>query len=114
MPLDSVDYLDNYRDDRAEPPEAFYVEALPCESCGAPTFLDRTWNAEYELWIAQDCGCNAPSVPLPACMIRVLEAAQTVGQLCDSVKAHRLACPVCSGVIAIRKPAPTVTHKEAA
>lgn len=99
MAIDSIDYLDNYDADRHEPPEAFYTEALPCESCGEPTSLERVWNAEHELWIAQDCGCNSPDVPLPACMIAVLEAATTVGHLCDSVKAHRKSCPVCSGVV---------------
>ena len=111
--MDSIDYLDNYDADRQEPPEAFYTEALLCESCGAPTFLDRVWNAEHELWIAQDCSCNTPDVPLAPCMIRVLEAAQTVGQLCDSVKAHRKSCPVCSGVVELPK-AKKLDEREAA
>jgi hypothetical protein len=93
---------------------SFYTEALPCESCGQPTELPRVWNPEHELWIAEDCGCTAPDVPLPACMIAVLEAATTVGQLCESVRSHRQSCPVCSGVLEMpRKPEP-VEHKEAA
>lgn len=96
-------------------PDPFFVEAEPCESCGEPTSKQRVWNAEHELWVAQDCSCNAPDVPLPACMIAVLEAATTVGQLCDSVKAHRKSCPVCSGVVEIpRKSDEPVEHKEAA
>jgi hypothetical protein len=84
------------RDEDGYPtPEPFYTEAEPCESCGSPTHAPRVWNAEYELWIAIDCSCNAPDTPLPACIIAVLEAAQTVGELCDSVKAHLLICPVC-------------------
>lgn len=110
---DSIDWVDCY-EGRDEPPQAFYVEALPCESCGNPTYLDRIWNTEHEIWIAQDCGCNAPSVPLPACMIAVLEAAKTVGQLCDSVRQHRAQCPVCSGVVEIPRSDEPVEHKEAA
>ncbi len=75
-------------------PEPFFTEALPCESCGAPV-SERTWNQEHEIWIGTDCSCNAPNQPLPACMIAVIEAARTVGELCDSVKQHRQTCPVC-------------------
>jgi hypothetical protein len=92
--------------------EPFYAEALPCESCGHPTHLARVWNAEHELWIAIDCSCNAaPDVPLPACMIQVMEAAQTVGELCDSVKAHLRICPVCSpSLLPERKPVESETE----
>ena len=82
---------DGYPDD----PKPFYTEALPCESCGHPTFQGRVWNAEHEIWIAIDCSCNAPDQPLPACMIEVYRNAQTVGQMMDDIKAHRQTCPVC-------------------
>lgn len=75
-------------------PEAFFTESLPCESCGAPV-SERTWNAEHELWVGSDCSCNAPDLPVPQCLIAVLESAKTVGELCDSVRAHKLECAVC-------------------
>jgi hypothetical protein len=94
-----------------EEPRAFYAEAQPCESCGHPTYLPRVWDAEYELWIGTDCSCYAPSQPIPACMIAVLEAAQTVAELMDNCKAHRLVCPVC-GPTPLRKDAQSESPKE--
>jgi hypothetical protein len=79
------------------PAEPFFAISLPCESCGAPV-SERTWNAEHELWIGTDCSCNTPDYPIPACLIAVYEAARTVGELCDSARAHRLTCPVCGPV----------------
>lgn len=75
----------------------FFTEAQPCESCGAPVST-REWNPEHELWVGTQgqCSCTAPDEPIPACMIEVLEAAQTVGQLMDTCKAHRDRCPVCN------------------
>lgn len=73
----------------------FFTESLPCESCGAPVST-REWNSEHELWVGVDCSCSAPDEPIPACMVQVLEAAQTVSELCDSVKQHRAHCPVCN------------------
>ena len=83
-------------------PEAFFTEALPCESCGSPV-SNREWNAEHELWLGLDCSCSAPDQPIPECLIAVLEAARTVWELCDSVKAHKLTCPVCGPVQLVRK-----------
>lgn len=74
----------------------FYTEALPCESCGTPTYQERQWNPEHELWVAVDCSCNTPTEPLSACLIAVFESAHTVGELLDSAQQHRQTCPVCS------------------
>jgi hypothetical protein len=91
--------------------DAFFTEALPCESCGQPV-QSRKWNPEYELWIGTDCSCQAPDQPIPECMIAVLEAAQTVIQLCESVHAHKLTCSVCGPVQLPRKPAAGETDSE--
>jgi hypothetical protein len=84
--------------------QPFFTEAEPCESCGSPV-SNRVWNAEHEIWIGTDCSCSAPDLPIPACLIAVYEAAQTVGELCDSARAHRLTCPVCGPTrLPVRKP----------
>jgi hypothetical protein len=102
------------RDEDGYPePKPFYTEAEPCESCGHPTYEARVWNQEHELWIAVDCSCNAPDQPIPACMIEVYEAAQTVGELCDAAKEHRQTCPVCGPrVLLERKPVESETEAE--
>lgn len=76
--------------------EAFFTEAEPCESCGKPTYRQREWNVEHELWVAVDCSCSIPDEPIAPCLIAVLEAAKTVGQLMDSCKAHLRVCRVCN------------------
>jgi hypothetical protein len=89
---------------RLEPePEAFYVQALPCEACGRPA-TERVWNAEFELWIGLDCQCATAELPIePRCMVeyRIVMLAEALGELSASVRAHRLTCPVCNGT---RKP----------
>jgi hypothetical protein len=92
--------------------QPFFTEALPCESCGAPV-SSRTWNAEHEIWIGSDCCCNAPDLPIPACLIAVYEASRTVGELLDSARAHRLTCPVC-GPVELPVKAPAEIEEEAA
>lgn len=91
---------------------AFWTEALPCESCGEPTYQTRQWNAEYELWIAVDCSCSVPVPEMPVCdrQRQIVETAQTVGELLDRIKEHRQTCPVC-GPVPIR---PAWTESEAA
>jgi hypothetical protein len=91
----------NFR--RSREPEPFYAEALPCEACGRPA-TKRVWNAEFELWIGLDCQCATAELPIePRCMVeyRIVLAAEALGELSASVRAHRLTCPVCNGT---RKP----------
>ena len=89
---------------RLEPePEAFYVQALPCEACGRPA-TELVWNAEFELWIGVDGRCATAELPIePRCMVeyQIVIAAEALGELSNSVKAHRMACSVCNGT---RKP----------
>ena len=83
-----------YRDEYGNP-EAFYTEAQPCESCGEPTSRPRVWNAEYDLWVAVDCTCNAPSVPTCPALIPLLERANTVREVCRVIRQHRATCSLC-------------------
>ena len=76
-------------------PEAFYTEAQPCESCGEPTSRPRVWNAEYDLWVAVDCTCNAPSVPTCPALSPLLERANTVREVCRVIRQHRATCSLC-------------------
>jgi hypothetical protein len=82
-------------DSRDYPTSAFYAIAEPCESCGEPTYQGRIWNAEYELWIAQDCSCNTPSAPTCSLLIPELEHAQTVREVVGAIREHRKTCPKC-------------------
>jgi len=85
----------------------FYAEASPCESCGEPTYQERRWNPEYELWVATDCSCNAPDQPVCPGLMPIIEACKTVGELMDRCKQHRRECRQCGPVeIPRSKPAP--------
>lgn len=110
--IDLQDFIDS--DEGRESARPFYAEALPCESCGEPTFQERIWNAEYELWIAVDCSCNIPDAPACPGMAPLFDSARTVGELMDLCKA-----PQCAGVIEIPirqgvSKEPAVVRKEAA
>ena len=81
-------------------PEPFYAEAVPCEACGRPA-TERVWNAELELWIGLDCRCATAELPIePRCMVeyQIVMAAEALGELSNSVKAHRLTCPLCNRI----------------
>lgn len=93
-PLDLVP-----RHRRLERDEAFYVESLPCESCGRPCDEGRV--LVDDLLVGQCCISGEVDIPfLPVCAEygRLVEAAETVGQLLDSVKAHNSSCVLCQGV----------------
>lgn len=90
-PLDLVPRLR-----RLERVEAFYVESLPCESCGRPCDEERVF--VDDLLVGQCCISGEVDIPfLPVCAEygRLVEAAETVGQLLDSVKAHKASCVLC-------------------
>jgi hypothetical protein len=106
--IDPLDYIDP---DEGRP-GAFFATALPCESCGAPTFMGRVWNAEHQIWIAQDCACNVPSEPTCPLLIPALTQAVTVRQVCRVIREHRRTCHLCKGVVEITQP--KKTHREPA
>lgn len=92
--------IDEYHDRQAQ---AFYAEANPCEACGRPAG-DRFFNLKHQLWIGADCPCIIEA-QLPVefrCPqeYRILMAAKTVGEMCDTVKLHRDTCPVCTPELA--------------
>lgn len=97
--IDPRDYIDP---DEGRP-EAFYTIAEPCESCGEPTFRGRVWNAEHQIWIAQDCSCNTPSAPTCPLLISALEIAQTVREVCQVIREHRKTCHLCRHVVEITR-----------
>ena len=115
--VDPHDFIDS--DEGRDYPAPFYAEALPCESCGEPTFQGRIWNEEHELWVAVDCSCNAPSVPTCPALIPLLERADTVKEVCQVIRSHRATCSLCGLVIEmprrqnVRKE-PAVIEREAA
>lgn len=99
-------------------PTPFYAEGLPCESCGSPTYQARQWNAEHELWIAVDCGCNAPSEPVCPELLPAMLEARTVGELVEVCRQHLRTCQKCGAPAAIPKRKETtavpIRRKEAA
>ena len=95
-----------------EQPRAFFAEALPCESCGLPTYEPRTWDEEHELWVAVDCGCLAPADPICPALAPLIMAVETVGDVVEVCKAHRKTCSRC-GVAPVELPI-RVQNREAA
>ena len=91
--IDPLDFIDP--DEGREDLQAFYAEALPCESCGRPTWQGRRWDEEYSLWIAVDCGCNVAAAPTCPLLIPLLDNCETVQEVCDVIRAHRQTCPKC-------------------
>jgi hypothetical protein len=93
-------YRDTDWDSHLNSPEAFYAEALPCESCGRPVDAERKpalW--DESLLIGPCCASDVPAVfEVPLCpeLYRLSMLTQTVGQLLDSREAHRLVCRVCN------------------
>jgi hypothetical protein len=82
-------------------PEPFYATALPCESCGEPTFTERVWNAEHGLWIGTGCQCSVPSEPTCPLLIPALTQAVSVREICRVIRKHRRTCHLCRGVVEI-------------
>jgi hypothetical protein len=69
-------------------PEPFFEISEPCPDCGRPTG-------------GVDCPCQQEEAPEEfRCHLeyQILMAAATVGEMCDSVRAHRLTCPICNPV----------------
>jgi hypothetical protein len=82
-------------------PDPFYMEALPCESCGKPIEGERhpaIWDTD--LMVGECCRVEEIEVPQE---IRcrgeydALMAGRTVGEMVDAVRKHRASCPVCQG-----------------
>ncbi len=83
-------------------PEAFYAESLLCESCGKPCEERHAASWDVELLVGPCCSIvseeESPDVPRCLEEYRLIEVAQTVGELCDTVREHRKHCVVCQGV----------------
>ena len=82
------DLARSFRLSRQAEPEPFFAIAEPCQDCGRPTG-------------GVDCPCQQEEAPWePRCPLeyQILMAAKTVGEMCDSVRAHRLSCPICNPV----------------
>jgi len=82
---------------------AFYAEALPCEGCGKPV-KTRQYNEEHEIWIGNECGCQAPEQPMCPELDELLAACEFVGELSEVMQTHRRTCAVCGS---IKKPLKT-------
>lgn len=93
--------------------EAFYANAEPCESCGAPCFTARKWDADYQLWIGTECSCAIPESPICSVLELMVAQAETAGQLCDLFRKHAATCVKCK-VPTVQPEAGPITFKEAA
>lgn len=78
----------NFRLNHQAEPEPFYAIAEPCEFCGRP-ISGETCPCETE--------AQMPVEPRCPDEYRIVMQAKTVAELCKTVKAHRLSCPVCNG-----------------
>lgn len=98
--IDPDEGRDTDWDSHLNVPEPFYTEALPCESCGKPVDGERRASWDESLLVGPCCASDVPeSIRDPSiCMdlYRIQMACQTVGELCDESKAHRLVCRVCN------------------
>jgi hypothetical protein len=96
--FDFIDY-DEGRD--RDPREAFYTEALPCESCGAPVDERRPapWDESLQVGpCCYDLPLEVPEIPTCSDLYAVMMACVTVGELVDATKAHKAVCQKCGGM----------------
>ena len=79
------DLARNFRLSHQVEPEPFFAIAEPCLYCGRPTG-------------GVDCPCQDEPPWEPRCPLeyQILMQAKTVGEMCDTVRAHRLTCPICN------------------
>ena len=92
--------------------QAFYTEALPCESCGKPceTRTPATWDPTLQ--VGPCCEIDLSEIPeMPVCMdlYRAVMRCTTVGEVADAFDAHRAVCAFCRGDCADQ-----IEHREAA
>ena len=82
-----LDLARNFRLSRQAEPEPFFAIGKPCQDCGRPT--GRI-----------DCPCHEETLWETRCPLeyQILMAAKTVGEMCDTVRAHRLTCPICNPI----------------
>jgi hypothetical protein len=87
----------NYR--RDGPPEAFYVESLPCEACGQPCDNRAPAAWDSDLLVGECCTEELETPSEPRCPIeyRLLEGPSSVKTINSMVREHRKDCPVCNG-----------------
>jgi hypothetical protein len=103
MEHDFIDPDEGYRDtdwdaSRREP-EAFYTEALPCESCGKPCDCERQ-PASYDPSLlvgpcCQDEEVEIPDEPVCPRLYMALMFSDSVSQIMLHWKLHNQTCPVC-------------------
>jgi hypothetical protein len=82
-----------------DPREAFYANALPCESCGEPCEDRQTATWDPSLQVGPCCQFDAAQIPeLPVCeeLYKLTMRAKTVGELMDIRRAHQTVCQVCN------------------
>lgn len=99
---DFIDY-DEGRD--IDPREAFYAEALPCESCGTPCDELRRADWDSDLLVGPCCFHNVSIPDVPVCpeMARVISQCSLTSSVVEAMEAHRECCEVCR--VEVRKDA---------
>ena len=87
--------------------EAFFAEALPCESCGRPCESRHPASWDNSLLVGPCCAIpvdDAPDSPVCEEMYALMMSCCTVGELVRVCRAHRKQCATC-GAIERRGPA---------
>lgn len=84
---------------RDGPPDPFYVESLPCESCGSPCEVRYPAAWDSDLLVGPCCIEELLTSLEPRCPIelRLLEGSESVQEINTMVREHRKDCPVCNG-----------------
>src|SRR5277367_3865374 len=77
----------------------FYVESLPCESCGLPCETRERASWDLDLLVGECCRLipvEEPDNPRCPDEYRLVVRARTVGELIDTCRVHRASCVVCN------------------
>lgn len=96
-PEDFISPDEGYRDtdwDSHLRPEAFYTEALPCESCGRPVDGERK-RAEWDSDLLVGPCCAVPDVPFCSTIRPDLEHCTSVEAVAAAMEAHVQTCATC-------------------
>lgn len=94
--MDPRDYIDS--DERIDPREPFFTEALPCENCGCPCH-SRVWVPGFEYWACDDCALEASILIYAESNCETLYGqilrAKSIAQVQAAYRAHQETCPAC-------------------
>lgn len=99
---DFIDPDEGYRPGEPITRQPFFTLAYICESCSAPCESLHVADWDASIRVGECCQVEDDGIPSePVCpgLYEMQMACETVGELMDASKAHRVACPICSSGI---------------